>query len=80
MEFGLVNRVFADEDFEREVESYVSSFGKLSTSAVALTKTLLYQMDGMDFRNALAAGADVNVIARMTTDCQKGINHFLQKK
>jgi methylglutaconyl-CoA hydratase len=80
VEIGLVNRVFPDEDFEREVDNYVSGFEKLSASAVALTKSLLYQMDGMDFRNALAAGADVNVIARMTSDCQKGINHFLEKK
>ena len=79
-EFGIVNQVFADEDFEAGVNDYVAGFGKLSASAVALTKALLYQMDGMEFRDALAAGADANVIARMTKDCQQGIARFLQKK
>ena len=37
---------------------------------MALTKTLLYQMDGLAFPEALETGADVNVIARLTDDCQ----------
>jgi methylglutaconyl-CoA hydratase len=78
--FGLVNQVFADADFEDQVTDYVRAFEKTSKSAVALTKTLLYQMDGMSFGNALEAGVDVNVIARMTEDCQKGIARFLSKK
>jgi methylglutaconyl-CoA hydratase len=80
MQIGLVNRVFADSTFDTEVETYVSSFGNLSSSAIELTKALLYQMDGMEFGDALAAGADVNVIARMTSDCQEGISRFLTKK
>src|ERR1043166_6481232 len=78
--FGLVNQVFADADFEDQVTDYVRAFEKTSKSAVALTKTLLNQMDGMSFGNALEAGVDVNVIARMTEDCQKGIARFLSKK
>jgi methylglutaconyl-CoA hydratase len=79
-EFGLINQVFADESFETDVNQYLSVFGKLSPSAVALTKRLIYQMDGMEFGDALAAGADANVIARMTSDCQEGIARFLKKK
>jgi methylglutaconyl-CoA hydratase len=78
-QFGLVNQVFADEDFESAVTAYVKGFEKASKSAVALTKTLLYQMDGMSFGDALQAGVDVNVIARMTKDCQEGIARFLKK-
>jgi len=78
-EFGLVNQVFADEDFESAVTAYVNGFEKTSKSAVALTKTLLYQMDGMSFGDALQTGVDVNVIARMTEDCQEGIARFLKK-
>jgi len=78
-EFGLVNQVFADEDFESAVTAYVNGFEKTSKSAVALTKTLLYQMDGMSFADALQAGVGVNVIARMTKDCQEGIARFLKK-
>jgi methylglutaconyl-CoA hydratase len=76
---GLVNHVFDDEAFEAEVEKYVSSFEKMSQSAVMLSKRLLYHMDGMTFDAALQAGVDVNTIARMTEDCQKGIARFLKK-
>jgi methylglutaconyl-CoA hydratase len=78
-QFGLVNQVFADDEFESAVTAYVSGFEKTSRSAVELTKTLLYQMDGMPFGDALQTGVDVNVIARMTADCQKGIARFLKK-
>ena len=80
LQVGLVNRVFADESFEDEVMNYVRGFEKTSKSAVALTKTLLYQIDGTSFGNALETGLDVNVIARMTKDCQQGIAKFLEKK
>jgi methylglutaconyl-CoA hydratase len=78
--FGLVNQVFSEEDFEAQVDEYLRGFQKASKSAISLTKNLLYQMDGMAFDQALEAGVDVNVIARMTVDCQKGIARFLNKK
>jgi methylglutaconyl-CoA hydratase len=79
MQFGLVNQVFEDQNFESEVAAYAARFEKVSNSAVALTKTLLYQTDGMTFGDALAAGVDANVISRLTEDCRKGIARFLKK-
>lgn len=78
-DIGLVNQVFSDESFETSVIDYVTGFEKLSKSAVALTKSLLYQMDGMAFAEALETGVDTNLIARMTKDCQQGIAQFLKK-
>jgi methylglutaconyl-CoA hydratase len=78
-EFGLVNQVFPDESFEADVASYVSEFGNMSASAISLTKRLLYQIDGLPFPEALETGADVNVIARLTDDCQQQVAKFLQK-
>ncbi len=78
-EFGFVNQVLAEENFEAEVTAYVRPFEKMSRSAVALTKTLLYQIDGMAFGAALETGVDVNVIARMTEDCKEGIARFLKR-
>jgi len=78
-EIGLVNQVFSDESFDDEVKNYVRTFEKMSKSAVALTKSLLYQIDGLAFLEALEAGVDVNIIARMTEDCRKGIAGFLKK-
>jgi|ERR1700730_1345117 len=78
-QIGLANKVFSDEGFETEVSGYVSRFKTLSTPTVALTKSLLYQIDGLTFASALETGVDANVIARMTEDCQKGIARFLKK-
>ncbi|HKE58248.1 MAG TPA: enoyl-CoA hydratase/isomerase family protein [Pyrinomonadaceae bacterium] len=76
---GLVNQVFSEEKFAEEIAAYVKKFTEVSKSAVSLTKTLLYQVDGLSFIEALETGADVNVIARLTEDCQKGIARFLKK-
>ena len=78
-EIGLVNQVFPDATFLEDVQNYASAFKSMSKSAVTLTKALLYQIDGLDFVNAIETGADVNVIARMTEDCQQGIARFLNK-
>src|SRR5205085_5815768 len=77
---GLINHVFADDAFETEVEHYVSGFERVSRTAVMLSKRLLYQMDGLTFDAALAAGVEVNTIARMTEDCRQGIARFLKKE
>jgi len=79
MAFGLVNQVFADESFDADVRAYTREFEKMSASAMGLTKTLLYQMDNLAFPEALETGADVNVIARLTDDCQQKVAKFLQK-
>lgn len=79
MAMGLVNQIFSEDEFESRVEAYARSFEKLSSSAVALTKNLLYQIDGLAFSEALETGVDVNVIARMTSDCQAGVERFLKK-
>jgi methylglutaconyl-CoA hydratase len=79
MQIGLINKVFNDDSFETEVDNYLAVFATMSKTAIALTKQLLYQMDGMALREALESGVDVNVIARMTDDCQKGISRFLKR-
>lgn len=76
---GLINHVFADDTFDKEVDDYLAGFAKVSRSAVELSKRLLYQMDGLNFDAALETGVDINTIARMTEDCQKGIAKFLKR-
>jgi len=76
---GLVNRVFAEEEFDSEVEGFARRFERVSRSAVSLAKSLLYEIDGLTFTDALQMGGDVNVIARMTEDCKQGVARFLKK-
>jgi methylglutaconyl-CoA hydratase len=77
---GFVNRLIDDEAFDDEVDAFVEQFIRTSSSAVALTKRLLYQTDAMSFEDALRCGVDANVTARLGEDCQKGIARFLKKK
>lgn len=74
---GLINRVFADADFEREAAAYLRELAERSASAVQLCKRLLYQQDGMTYDAAIRAGADLNVLARMTEDTRAGVARFL---
>src|SRR6266704_723904 len=46
---GLVNRVMDDEAFDDEVDAFIQQFTRTSSSAVSLTKRLLYQTDAMSF-------------------------------
>jgi len=78
-DIGMINRVFPDEQFEAEVEAYVMQLAKKSASAVSLAKNLLYHMDGMTFETAIEAGIQLNAITRMTEDCKRGVERFLEK-
>jgi methylglutaconyl-CoA hydratase len=78
-EIGMINRVFADDQFDGTVEQYVSQLAAKSASAVSLSKNLLYHMDGMTFETAIEAGVQLNAITRMTEDCKRGVERFLKK-
>jgi len=76
---GLVNHVYDDDQFDAEVEAFSNLFKRLSKTAVAFAKRLLYQIDDLPWEESLAAGADINTMARMTEDVRRGIDQFLQK-
>ena len=77
---GLVNRVIPAAEWDDAVTAYASEIAKLSRTAVPLIKRLLYGMDGMAFEDAIARGAEVNVLARMTPDTRAGVRRFLDRK
>ena len=79
-DYGLVNRVFADETFEVDVEAFVSRLAAKSASALMLAKQLLYHIDTMSFEAAIEAGVHTNAIARSTEDCKRGVEGFLKKQ
>ena len=79
-DFGLVNRVFADETFNVDVEAFASRLASKSASALMLSKQLLYHTDAMSFEAAIEAGIQTNASARSTEDCKRGIERFLNKK
>lgn len=76
LDIGLVSRVLAGDDFAAQVDAIVSDIAASSASAQALTKTLFYQLDGLDFRDGVLAGARTNVTARATDDFRAGVLRF----
>jgi len=77
---GLINKVVAASELQSTAESNARSLTKISPSALSLSKSLLYQTDALPFPEALAAGVDVNVTARLTEECQKGVARFLARE
>lgn len=78
-EIGLINRVYADDRFDADAQTYITQLAARSPSALALTKSLLYQVDKMPFEAALSAGVQTNTLSRYTDDYRRGIEQFLKK-
>ena len=78
-ELGLINRVFAENDFAREVDAYTAALAAKPAAAVTLAKALIYHVDGMSFATAVEAGLHLNVLARKTDDFERGVKRFLSK-
>lgn len=79
-QLGIVNRVLPDDEFEERTLEYARALAGRSPSALELSKRLLYGMDGVSFEEAIARGAEVNALARMTPDTREGVRAFLEKK
>ena len=77
--YGFINRVCDDDELENALAEFVNDVTRVSASAVQLTKSLLYQTDAMTFDQAIQLGAETNAVARMTPDCQAGVQKFLSK-
>ena len=79
LNLGLINRVVPDDELAAAVIDFAGVYTKVSGSAVAMTKRLLYDIDADTYQTAIEKGVTVNATARMTDDCQKGIAKFLEK-
>jgi methylglutaconyl-CoA hydratase len=78
-DLGLLSRVVPDAEMEPEVARLVRRLIETSPSAIALTKQLFYQLDGLSFDQGIALGARVNALARQTPDFKAAIDGFLQR-
>ena len=74
---GLV-RVLPDP-FEPAAARYLEELAARPPSAVALIKSLLYELGDLDFDAGMERAAQVNVEARMTEACREGVRAFLER-
>ncbi len=76
---GLVNRVFPVAAFDAGVRAFSEDLAARPASAVALTKRLLYGLDGLSVEEGVGRGAEVNTLARLTDACREGVRSFLER-
>ncbi len=78
--YGIVHHVFPAAEFESRSREYVAELAGRSASALAMSKRLLYQSELHSFEAAIRAGAEINVLARLTDDYRQGVRRFLESK
>ena len=77
---GLVSRVLPAATFDADVDDIATALAKAPPSALALTKRLFYELDGLDFASGIAAGVRGNVEARSTGDFREGVRRFVARR
>jgi 2-(1,2-epoxy-1,2-dihydrophenyl)acetyl-CoA isomerase len=80
LRFGLANRVWPAEDFQREAEAAVAALAAGPTLAFGRTKALLRDHLGTDLDGALAGEAEAQVASGQTKDHLEGVTAFLEKR
>ena len=79
-EWGIATRVMSADDFEASVTAYAKELARRAPSSIALSKTLLYDLDSLNFEEGIARAAQINVAARLTHTCREGVRRFLERK
>lgn len=75
---GLVSRVVPDRELDGAVSTVAGGLAAGSATAVALTKRLFHELDGLGFEDGIALGARVNATARQTPDFREAVARFLR--
>jgi cyclohexa-1,5-dienecarbonyl-CoA hydratase len=81
LRLGLVNKVVKNEDLEKETESFMQPYLKMSAEVLRLTRKAL--MDGLldDFEPSLQVIEEIYLNKLMKThDAQEGLKAFLDKR
>ena len=76
---GLVSRVCSGGRLAEESGAVVAALAAADPSALALTKRLFYELDGIGLAEGIALGAKVNAVARSTSGFRKAIGAFLAR-
>lgn len=78
---GIVNNVVERIALEKTVSEFAGRLVTTTSSqSLALTKTMISEVQHMKLEEALEFAAEQNAQARATDDCKKGIEAFLNKQ
>jgi methylglutaconyl-CoA hydratase len=76
---GLVSRVVPEGTLDQEGRELARLLAGAPVSALALTKQLFYQLDGLAVDQGVVLGARINALARQTPEFRKAIQQFLAR-
>ncbi len=77
---GIVNKVFAHEDFESGVREWAEKLAGKSPLVMRLGKDAMFRQQDMAFLEALDFLRSQLTIALSTEDIQEGVNAFFEKR
>lgn len=77
---GLINNMVNHDDLENYTVNFINELLEINSgTAMGLCKEMFTTFGSMDTKQALEYAANLNAFTRMTPDCKKGINSFLNK-
>lgn len=80
LEFGLINRVVAQEALRDTVSDLARTIAAKSPAAVKLGKKGVQAQAGLNLANAYDCASRVMVENMLAADCQEGISAFFEKR
>ena len=78
-DLGLISRVLPDARLDAEAAALLDSLASTAPSALALTKRLFHELDGIGLAEGVALGARVNAAARATSEFRTALSEFLER-
>ena len=80
LEWGLINRIVADDQLISEAQSYAKRLADGPTQALALIRDLVWQAEDNDFDSQLQAERFAQRTAGRQPDFKEGVKAFLEKR
>ena len=80
LRLGLVTRVVAAADADSEALRLAAEIASLPAEAVAATKKIFHQVQGLSLQDAFDLGVEANVAARTRPAFRDGLNSFLSRR
>lgn len=77
---GLVNKVVAKEDLEKETMLIAEKIAQYSPVALGLGKQAYYTMRDMEYNNSMSYLIEMLTLISQTDDAKEGINAFFEKR
>jgi 2-(1,2-epoxy-1,2-dihydrophenyl)acetyl-CoA isomerase len=79
-QMGMIFKVFAEENFQEEVNKLAVTLAQMPTKALGLTKRLLNQSMNNSLNQQLAMESDLQIEASSSNDYKEGVTAFVEKR